>query len=183
MSVSVCKWNLLMFIGTRDAGKGETTFYGKGFSRTSCVLEVILKSGVFMLCRLITREMLDRFWSNFVVEVSYQLRLFCANYMTAFEIRMIRSRRTRWAGHVACVGEVNAYTVIVLKPERTRPVGRHTGIWEGNIKTDLRGVGLEAVDWIQQGQDRSLWRAVVNTVMNLPVPLKVGNFWTTWAFC
>jgi hypothetical protein len=92
---------------------------------------------------------------------------------------MIKSRRMRWARHVARMGAINAYKITVVKPEGKRLAGRSRRIWEDNIKMDLREVGLVSVDWIHPGQDRDLWRAVVNTVMNLLVPLKTGNFWTS----
>jgi hypothetical protein len=82
-------------------------------------------------------------------------------------IRMIKSRRMRWAGHVARLGETgNAYRVLVGKPEGKRPLGR----WVDNIKMDLREIGWDGMDWIELAQDMDHWRALVNTVMNLRVP-------------
>jgi hypothetical protein len=58
------------------------------------------------------------------------------------DIRVIKSRRLRWAGHVACMGEVRgAYRALVGKPEGRRPLGRPRRRWEDNIKMDLREVG------------------------------------------
>jgi hypothetical protein len=75
-----------------------------------------------------------------------------------------------WAGHVACLGEkINAYRILVVKPEGKRPIGRPRHRWEDNIKMNLRE-GWGDVDWIYLAQDRDQWRAVVNTVMNLRVP-------------
>jgi hypothetical protein len=55
-------------------------------------------------------------------------------------IRMIKTRRMRWAGHVARMGEKrNAYRILVGKPEGRRPLGRHT--WVDNIKMDFRETG------------------------------------------
>ena len=51
-----------------------------------------------------------------------------------------------------------------------RPVGRHRRRWEDNIKMDLQVVGCEVTDWIELAQDRDMWRALVNVVMNLRVP-------------
>jgi hypothetical protein len=52
---------------------------------------------------------------------------------------MIKSRRVRWAGHVACVGRMrNVCKVLVGKPEGKRPRGRLRRRWEDNIKMDLR---------------------------------------------
>ena len=56
------------------------------------------------------------------------------------------------------------------KPEGRRPLGRPRLRWENNIKIDLREVGWWVIDWIHLAQDRDRWRAVVNAVMNLPVP-------------
>jgi transcription termination factor 2 len=86
-------------------------------------------------------------------------------------IRMIKSRRMRWAGHVARMGETrNAYRIFVGKPEGKRPLGRPRRRWVDNIKIDLREIGWDGVNWIDLAQDRDQWRALVNTVMNLRVP-------------
>jgi hypothetical protein len=84
---------------------------------------------------------------------------------------MIKSRKMRWAGHVARMGEMrNAYRILVGKPEGKTPPGRPRRRWVDNIKIDLREIGLDGVDWIDLVQDRDQWRALVNTVMNLRVP-------------
>jgi hypothetical protein len=84
-------------------------------------------------------------------------------------IRVIKARRMRWAGHVACMGEVrSAYNTLVGRPEGRRPLGRPRRRWEDNIKMDLWETGFGDVDWVHLAHDR--WRALVNTVMNLRVP-------------
>jgi hypothetical protein len=86
-------------------------------------------------------------------------------------VRVIKSRRMRWAGHVARMGERRgAYRVLVVKPEGRRPLGRRRHRWEDNIKTDLREVGCGCVEWIGLAQDRDWWRALVSAVMNIRVP-------------
>jgi hypothetical protein len=86
-------------------------------------------------------------------------------------IRIIKSRRMRWASHVAQMGEKrNAYRLLVGKPEGKRPLGRPRRRWVDNIRMDLGGVGWGDVDWIDLSQDRNRWRAVVNSVLNLRVP-------------
>jgi hypothetical protein len=86
-------------------------------------------------------------------------------------IRTIKSRRMRWAGHVAHMGgKRNAYRILVGKPEGKRPLGRQRRRWMDNIKMDLREIGWDGVDWVNLAQDRDQWRALVNTVMNLRVP-------------
>jgi hypothetical protein len=92
-------------------------------------------------------------------------------YCSPSIIRIIKSRRMRWAGHVACMGEKrNVYRILVGKTEGKRPLGRPRRRWEDNIKMDLREIGRGGIDWIDLAQDRDLWWALVNTVMNLRVP-------------
>jgi hypothetical protein len=89
-------------------------------------------------------------------------------YSSTNIIRQIKSRRMRWAGHVARMGEKrNVYRVLMGKPEGKRPLERSRRRWEDGIRIDLREIGWGNVDWIQLAQDRDRWRAVVNTVMNL----------------
>jgi hypothetical protein len=64
----------------------------------------------------------------------------------------------------------NAYRILVGKPEGKRPLGRPRRRWVDNIKTDLREIGWDGVDWIDLAQNRDQWRALVNMVMNLRVP-------------
>jgi hypothetical protein len=83
---------------------------------------------------------------------------------------MIKSRRMRWAGHLARIGETrNAYRILVGKPEGKRPLGRPRHRWVDNIKIDLREIGQDGMDLIDLVQDRDQWRALVNMVMNLRV--------------
>jgi hypothetical protein len=92
-------------------------------------------------------------------------------------IRMTKSRRMRWAGHVLRIGEKrNAYRILVGKPERKRPLGRPTCRWVDNIIRDLGGIGWDGRDWIELAQDRDQWRALVNRVMNLRVPKNCWEF-------
>ncbi|KAJ4431809.1 hypothetical protein ANN_20414 [Periplaneta americana] len=100
-----------------------------------------------------------------------------ALYSSPDIIRNIKSRRLRWAGHVARMGESrNAYRVLVGRPEEKRPLGRPRCKWENNIKMDLREVGYDGRDWINLAQDRDQWRAYVRAAMNLRV-LKSQRYW------
>jgi hypothetical protein len=86
-------------------------------------------------------------------------------------VRVIKSRRMRWAGHVARMGEGRGvYKILVGRPEGKRPLGRPRRRWEDNIKMEVREIGIDEANWIQLAQDRVQWRAFVNTVMNLRVP-------------
>jgi hypothetical protein len=78
---------------------------------------------------------------------------------------VIKSRRMRWAGHVAqrCLQGFGWH-------EGKRPLGRPRQRWEDNIKMGFREIGINGVNWIQLAQDRVQWWAFVNTVVNIQVP-------------
>jgi len=81
-------------------------------------------------------------------------------YFSPNIVRVIKSRRMRWAGHVARMGKGRGvYRVLVRKPEGRRPLGRPS-----------REVECGCVDWMELAQDRERWRALVSAVMNLRVP-------------
>jgi hypothetical protein len=85
-------------------------------------------------------------------------------------IRVIKSKRMRWAGYVAHTGEGRgADRIFVWRPEVRRSLGRPRRRWQDNIKMDHQEVG-RGMDWIELAQDRDRWRALVNAVMNLRVP-------------
>jgi hypothetical protein len=85
--------------------------------------------------------------------------------------RVITSRRIRWAGHVARMGERRGVCrVLVGNREGKRRLGRPRCRWEDNIKMDLQEVGFRGMDWIELAQDRDRWQALVNVIMNLRVP-------------
>jgi hypothetical protein len=70
-------------------------------------------------------------------------------YASPNVIRLIKSRKMRWMGHVACLGQMrNSYNILVGTPEGKRPLGRSRHRWEDNIRMDLMEVGWEVVDWI-----------------------------------
>jgi hypothetical protein len=86
-------------------------------------------------------------------------------------VKVIKSRRMRWAGHVARMGEGRVvYGILVGRPQGKRPLGRTRRRWEYNIKMDLRKIWIEGANWIRLSQGRVQWRAFVNIVMNIPFP-------------
>jgi hypothetical protein len=99
-------------------------------------------------------------------------------YSSPSIIRIIKSRRMTWAGHVARMGEERkAYRLLVGKQEGKKPIlsthlrlGRPRRRWVDNIRKDLGEVRWGDVDWIGLAKDRNRWRAVVNSVLNLRVP-------------
>ena len=79
---------------------------------------------------------------------------------------MIKSRRLRWAGHVARMEEVrSAYKILTGKP-----LGRRWRRWEDNIRVDLGEIGISTRNWVDSAQDRNYWRALVDAGFNLRVP-------------
>jgi hypothetical protein len=86
-------------------------------------------------------------------------------------VRVVKSRRMRWARHVARMGEDRGvHRVLVGKPEGKRPLRRPRRRWEDNIKINLQEVGGGREDWMELAQDRDGWRALVGTVRNFQVP-------------
>jgi hypothetical protein len=86
-------------------------------------------------------------------------------------VRVIKSRRMRWAGHAARMGDgKSVYRVLVGRPEGKRPLGRPRHRWKDNIKMDVREIEIDGANWIQLAQDRVQWRTFLNTVMNLKIP-------------
>jgi hypothetical protein len=92
-------------------------------------------------------------------------------YGSPIIVRVTKSRRMRWAGHVARMGERRGvYRVLVRRPEGEKPLQRPKRRWEDNIKMDLGEIGIDGANWIRLAQDRVQWRTFVITVMNLRVP-------------
>ena len=86
-------------------------------------------------------------------------------------MRVIKSRRMRWVGHVAHMGEERGvYRVLVWKMEGRKPLGRPRRRWVDNIRMDLQEVGCGYMDWIGLAQDRDRWRTLASAVMNHRVP-------------
>ena len=90
-------------------------------------------------------------------------------------MRVVKSRKMRWAGHVALMGEGRGvHKVLVGKPEGKRPLGRPRRRWEDNIEMDLQEVGGSYGDWMDLAEDRDRWRALGSMVRNLRVPKMRG---------
>jgi len=109
-----------------------------------------------------------RVWSLLLVSFNEELN---DRYSSPNIVRVIKSRRMRWAGHVALMGQGRGVCrVLVGKPEWRRPLGRPRRRWEDTIRMDLREVGCGCVEWMELAEDRDRWHALVSAVMNLRVP-------------
>ena len=103
-------------------------------------------------------------WERLHNEETYDL------YPSPNVIRVIKSRRMRWAGHVACMGDRrSAYRVLVESRDENRSLGRPKRRWEDNIKIGLQVVGWGGIDWIAVTQNRDRQLTPVNVVTNLQV--------------
>ena len=92
-------------------------------------------------------------------------------YRSPITIRVIRSRRLRWAGHVPRMEEArSAFKILTGKPSGKRPLGRPRRRWENNIRINLEEIGINAGNWVDSAQDMDYWRALVNAALNLQVP-------------
>jgi hypothetical protein len=92
-------------------------------------------------------------------------------YSSSSTIRVIKSRRMRWAGHVTRMGEKRSvYRLLVGMSEGKRPLGRRRSMWIDNIKTELLEIGVNVVDWTGLTRDKYRWIVLVKAVMILRVP-------------
>jgi hypothetical protein len=113
-------------------------------------------------------------WRNLLNDEPYDM------YCSPNIIRVIRSRRMRWAGYVARMGGRRvSCRVSVGKSEGRRPRGRPRSRWEDNIKMDLQEMGWGGMDVIDLAQNRGRWQGLVNAVVNLRVPHKAENVLTS----
>ena len=86
-------------------------------------------------------------------------------------VRVIKSRRLRWAGHLARKEKGrSAFKILTGKPTAKRPLGKPRRRLEDNIRMDLEDIGINAGNWVDSAQGRNYWRALVNAALNLRVP-------------
>jgi hypothetical protein len=96
-------------------------------------------------------------------------------YFSPNIVRMIKSRRMRWAGHVAHMGErTGVNRVLVETPDRKRPLVRLRRRSEENIKMDFQEVRCGVMKWIEVARDRNNWRVLLNAVMIFRVSQNAG---------
>ena len=60
--------------------------------------------------------------------------------------------------------------ILTCTPTGKGPLGRPTRRWEGNIRIDLKEIGINSRSWAYSSQDKDYWRALVNVTLNFRVP-------------
>ena len=94
-------------------------------------------------------------------------------YFVIIILRVIKSIRLRWTGHVSRMEEGRSrptFKIVTGKPTGKRPLGRPRRRWEDNISMNLEEICINAGNWVDSAQDRNYWRALVNAALNLQVP-------------
>ena len=123
-----------------------------GCETWSLTLREERKLRVFENMVLRRRDKVTGEWRRFHTEELFDL------YSSPNIVWVIKSRRMKWAGHVARMGEERGvYRVLVGKPEGRRPLGRPRCRWVNNVRMDLQEVGCGYMDWIGLAQDRDRW--------------------------
>ena len=93
------------------------------------------------------------------------MRNFIANI-----VRVIKSRRLRWAGHLARMEEGrSAFKILTGTPARKRSLGRPRRRWEDNIRMNLKEIDINTRNWVDSA-DRDYWKALVNAALNRRLP-------------
>ena len=81
---------------------------------------------------------------------------------------MTKSRRLRWAGHVARMEEGrSAFKDLAGKSTEMKPRGRPRHRWEDNIRIDLKAIGINMRNWVNSAQDRDYLKDLMNATLNL----------------
>jgi hypothetical protein len=92
-------------------------------------------------------------------------------YISPNTVRVLKSRRLRWAGQVARMEEGrSAFKILTGKPTGKRSLVRPRRRWKNNIRMDLKEIGIFPRNWVDSAQDRDHWRDFVNAALNLRVP-------------
>ena len=93
-------------------------------------------------------------------------------------VRVIKSTRLRWAGHIARMEEgIKALKILTGIHAGKIPLGILKCRWEDNIRMDLKEIGIDTRNWVVLAQDRDYWRALVNAALNLLVPYVMELVW------
>ena len=85
-------------------------------------------------------------------------------------VRVIESRRLRWAGHEARMEGRNAFTILTGIPKGKRPLARPRRRWENNIRMNFKEIVINKRNWVDSTQGRNYKTALANAALNLRVP-------------
>ena len=186
-------YNVINFATILDMSNDLKFFQKQSFGNWICFLNHIIVSKVSYTCGLVTKNdyrsvnkntssKLSTHSDNLTfrhrkeltqlrqVRKENKLKHLRDLYSLPNIVRVVKSRKMRCAGQVACMGEGRGvHRVLMGKPEGKRPLRRPRRRWEDNIKMDLQEVGRGCGDWKELAQYRDRWRALVNMVMNLRV--------------
>ena len=91
-------------------------------------------------------------------------------YRSPNTVRVIKSRRLRWAGHVARTEEGRIAFNLTGTPVGERNLERLKSNWDDNVRMDLKEIGFNTTNWVDSSQDKDYWRALVNAALKLRVP-------------
>ena len=92
-------------------------------------------------------------------------------YCSPTIVRVIKSRRLRWAGHVARMDKgMSAFKILTRKPPGKKLLARSRCRWEDNIRTILKGISFKFKNYLGSAQGRDYWRALVNVAQKIRVP-------------
>ena len=87
-------------------------------------------------------------------------------YRSPNKVRVIKSRKLRWAGHEGR----SSFKILTDKPTGKRQLGRPRRRCEVNIRMYLKEIDINTRNWVDSGQGGDYWRALVNAALNLRVP-------------
>ena len=92
-------------------------------------------------------------------------------YRSPNVVRMIKSRRLRWAGHVARMEEnMSAFKILTCTPILKRHLEKPRRRCDHNTRMDVKQIGINTRNWVDSAKDRHYWRVLVNAALNLRVP-------------
>jgi hypothetical protein len=115
--------------------------------------------------------------TSFILPKEHYLEELIDLYCSPNIFLVIKSRRMRWAGHAARMGDGRCiYRVLVGRPEEKGQIGRPRRRWEDNIKKNLQEVGCGCVDWIGLALDRERWRALCECGNEPTGSIQYGEF-------
>ena len=92
-------------------------------------------------------------------------------YRSTNIVRVIKSRRLRWASHVARITQGRStFTILIAMSIGRKPLGRPRHRWDDTVRMDLIEIGISMRNWVDLALNRDYWGALVNAALNLWAP-------------